>query len=151
MQRHWRYLFKTGKSYMTFPSWHAVVVCHRTRTRPLTGPNKTDFVWKMDSFPIKIISTEMIILPFPSSQLMAVVAVYRSPYAQAMLIEPSVNSPYIYMTPKIQFISKTSYCRKTSSPGTTVSQYVAMLGVPDRWCSSTIFVACKRCKGRSIT
>jgi hypothetical protein len=39
------------------------------------GTIKPTFVWKMDSFPIMIISTDMIIWPIPSSQLMTVVAV----------------------------------------------------------------------------
>jgi hypothetical protein len=47
-----RYATHLGYLYDMFPSWHAVFLCHQTRTRPSTGRNKNLSFWPMDSFPI---------------------------------------------------------------------------------------------------
>ena len=53
----------------------------------------------------------------PSDDVMTVAIVVLVALRVALLIEPSVNNHYRYMTPKIQFISNTSWCSKTISPG----------------------------------
>jgi hypothetical protein len=79
---------------ITFPLWNAMFLCYRTRTRQSTGRNKN-----------------------PTDDVMPVTAVLWVALRVGMLIEPSNNSSYRYVTTKIQFISNTSWCSKTSSRG----------------------------------